>query len=833
MTPAASPENEPDRRKWIGFWSMILQQTQNAFNDKAAQFILVPLAGAVGAKVFGMPVEDAAGIMIALPFVLFAPLAGWLSDRFSKRDVMLGAAIAQLAILVWIFGSVWMRNMPMALLGFFALAVQSAFFGPAKVGINKELVGSRHLGFAAGVQQMMTMLAILVGQIAMGFLFDHRFVSGGGTDDSAWRAAAGPLFVIMLFGIPAIVLALIVPRVPAQGARKLTATTCIEHFTHLRELWSDAPLRLASFGVAFFWGFAAFLNLWSIKIAYTLTRGGEGFGTLQSWFMAAAGLGMAGGFGFASWLLRKRIELGWVPIAGVAMTATAVALALVDPLGSLQLLENGSAAAPRCLFLWTIGLLAFFAALFLAPLNAWMQDRYPADKRGELQSAVNLQDCLAGIIAVACIAIGLKVMHALDPLAAYRNELLIAAGFCGLMTVGIIRLLPSDFIRVVALTLLGTFYRIRGVDARHLPEKGGVFLLPNHVTWADAFFLSAASPRPIRFVMDANYMRHAPIRWFCTLFNTVPIAIGKPREALRVAAEAIAAGDVVCLFPEGQLTRTGTLQPLQRGCELIARQAGAPVVPVWMDGAWGSIFSFERNRFFRKRPYRVPYGIGIAFGAPIDGKDARLDDILRGLLEASRAAVASRLPAWRDKPAITANGYQLGQINALPRRETIARLDSDPEIEALPAFPAFARLFRCRLESHRSPAAAHQSRWVGGDALRAAIEAGAKPVESAVFFDFGSRATEPLEAGGWTHCPCLAVDGVIISMSFPDPPAPPKFDSTAHAQHGRREGTFGPLLPGFAVSEDGRSVCGPATGNHPLALPEGVRVDDEAFVRFA
>src|SRR5690606_7379370 len=122
--------------------------------------------------------------------------------------------------------------------------------------------------------------------------------------------------------------------------------------------------------------------------------------------------------------------------------------------------------------------------------------------------------------------------------------------------------------------------------------------------------------------------------------------------------------------------------------------------------------------------------------------------------------------------------------------------------------------------------------WVGGNALRQAIEKGARRAGAAVFFDFGSRAAEPLEADGWTHCPCLAVDGVIISMSFPDPPAPPKFDSTARRQKGRKEGTFGPLLPGFAISEDGRSVSGPATGNYPLALPEGVRIDDEAFVRF-
>jgi len=161
---APETEGEPTKRQWLGYWSMIVQQTQNAFNDKAAQFILVPLGGAVG-----YAVESAAGLMIALPFVLFAPLAGWMSDRFSKRTVLLGSAIAQVAILALICTAVLWKNMPLALVGFFLLATQAAFFSPAKFGINKELVGSKRLGFAAGVQQMMAMLALLAGQIVAGW----------------------------------------------------------------------------------------------------------------------------------------------------------------------------------------------------------------------------------------------------------------------------------------------------------------------------------------------------------------------------------------------------------------------------------------------------------------------------------------------------------------------------------------------------------------------------------------------------------------------------------------------------------------------------------------
>ncbi len=151
--------------------------------------------------------------------------------------------------------------------------------------------------------------------------------------DSAWNAALVPLSVLAVASVPGLVIAWAIPRVPAQGGPGFSAKLAVSHFANLADLWRDLPLRRASFGVAFFWGFAAFINLWSVKIAKGLTGGGEGFGTMSSVFMAAASLGMAAGFGFASFLLRKRIELGWVPAAGIAMTLSAVTLAFIPPGG--------------------------------------------------------------------------------------------------------------------------------------------------------------------------------------------------------------------------------------------------------------------------------------------------------------------------------------------------------------------------------------------------------------------------------------------------------------------------------------------------------------------
>jgi acyl-[acyl-carrier-protein]-phospholipid O-acyltransferase/long-chain-fatty-acid--[acyl-carrier-protein] ligase len=813
---------------------MIVQQTQNALNDKLAQFILIPLGGAVAVS---MPVETYAGLLISLPFVLFAPLAGWVGDRYSKRDVMLGAAVAQLAILIWISWAVGARQLGLAMSGFFALAAQSAFFSPAKFGITKELVGSRHVGFGASLQQMTAMLAILAGQILAGWWFDVRYREAGGVPEVAWAAARLPLWVLTATAVPTLLLALIIPRVPAQGGGPLTPGLLVGHFIGLADLWRRPGLRRASFGVAFFWGFAAFINLWSVKLAKFMTAGGPGFGTLSSQFMAAASLGMAVGFGVAAWMLRRRIELGWVPVAGLGMALLACALAFISP-------ESWT-------FLALLVALSFCAAIFLSPLNAWLQDTYPADKRGELQASVNLQDCLAGIIAVATLQLIPMVLEpcGVPPWLVYRLEIGAAGLLCVLMTWFIIRLLPGDFMRVLGISLVRSIYHLRAVNPDRLPASGGVLLLPNHVTWADSFFISAACRRPVRFVMDEAFMARPAIRWFVSLFDTVTIRRDQPREAIRIVIEGLRAGDVMCLFPEGQLTRTGSLCRLQRGCELIARKAGHPLIPLWCDGSWGSIFSFERGRFFRKWPYRLlRHEIRSAFGEALDPATVTLAGLREALGKAAAEAHEARFhsAAWshrvphRDRDRWLAlspetrrrlwiNGYQAGQLQAIRRHRPFFALAAETAAGTLPAgFSAFSRLFKADLTP------CHQCHgnggdWVGGDTLRGLLET-TPPDGKITFYDFSSRSLQPLAVPGVRHCPCLAVGGLIIAMSMPDPPL-----TAAHqdAQTGTKPGSYGKLLPGWFTSRDpdgSLRAHGPAAPADGTPLPGHLTLDDEGYL---
>jgi acyl-[acyl-carrier-protein]-phospholipid O-acyltransferase/long-chain-fatty-acid--[acyl-carrier-protein] ligase len=176
------------------------------------------------------------------------------------------------------------------------------------------------------------------------------------------------------------------------------------------------------------------------------------------------------------------------------------------------------------------------------------------------------------------------------------------------------------------------FYRVDTLGLDNLPS-GGFLLLPNHISWVDAVVLQLACPRPIRYVIDQEYYHKPILHPFLRVLGCIPITSRKSHSAIRAATEKIAEGEIVCVFPEGRLERTGTLLRLQRGYELIARHANAAVVPVWLDQLWGSIFSFQGGRFFRKFPKRIPYPVTIAFGKPLEADTADIATVREELLK--------------------------------------------------------------------------------------------------------------------------------------------------------------------------------------------------------
>jgi acyl-[acyl-carrier-protein]-phospholipid O-acyltransferase / long-chain-fatty-acid--[acyl-carrier-protein] ligase len=189
--------------------------------------------------------------------------------------------------------------------------------------------------------------------------------------------------------------------------------------------------------------------------------------------------------------------------------------------------------------------------------------------------------------------------------------------------------------------LFRCFYRLTVLGIENLP-KGGFLLLPNHITWIDAIVLQLACPRPIRYVIDQDFYRKRVLRPFLRLVGCIPIDVRHSLPAVRAATEKIGEGEIVCLFPEGQLERAGTLLRLRRGYELIARHSNAVVLPVWLDQLWGSIFSFQGGKFFRKLPKRIPYPVTVAFGRPLEAKAADVATVREHLLKLGEACYSRR-----------------------------------------------------------------------------------------------------------------------------------------------------------------------------------------------
>ncbi len=408
----------------------------------------------------------------------------------------------------------------------------------------------------------------------------------------------------------------------------------------------------------------------------------------------------------------------------------------------------------------------------------------------------------------------------------------------------------ARLIRKLGTALTRRIYRIRTVHPERLPRSGGALLLPNHVTLADSFFIATAANRDIRFVMDDAFTSNRWIRSFTKLFETVMIRREHAIEAIRTVIDAIGRGDLICLFPEGQLTRTGSLCPLQRGFTLITRKTGThPVIPAWCDGSWGSLFSFERGRFLAKFPRRGAKGLFVAFGNPIPPGECSPRRVRDAMLEASADAITARFhchpvgsrllhkftipgqssPHPDEVRRFLANGHQIGMLNALPWRNRIRFLADDPVPRGLHGpLTAFAILFGAKTvpQTRFNPSAG--GCWIGGERLRDAIRS-SPPDAPTRFLDFGNDATRMTPLPQLTHLPCLAIAERVVSMSLPDPP-PPAED--VPPQHGTRTGSRGRLLPGWfpLTPDDGRgSLKGPAAPEG-IRLPEGWLVDDEGFV---
>ncbi len=258
------------------------------------------------------------------------------------------------------------------------------------------------------------------------------------------------------------------------------------------------------------------------------------------------------------------------------------------------------------------------------PVNALIQHRPPESNKGGIIAAANLLSFVGIALSAGVYYIFTNFIH-LDP----REVILAASVITGVGTVYVLMLLPEWFGRLILFFLTHTIYRVKVIGRENFPDKTGALLVCNHMSFADAALLIASTDRPIRFVMYQGIYDNPIVKPFAKMIKAIPISDElHPRDMIRslhTASEALRQREIVCIFAEGQITRTGQLLPFRRGLERIMKDVNVPIIPVSLDGIWGSIFRFDLGRFLWKRPRYIPYPVTVTFGKPMASTSSALE----------------------------------------------------------------------------------------------------------------------------------------------------------------------------------------------------------------
>lgn len=580
-----------------GFLGLLATQLLGATNDNVLRWLVVP----IGKELAG-PGQEAmalsAGLAcFVLPYLLLAGPAGYLADRFSKRNVIVTMKAAEVAIMLLGVAAILAGNIYVLFSAVALMGAHSALYAPAKFGCIPELVRPDRISAANGAMGVTTVAAIVLGTVAGNYLYDFTRPLG----QHQWWYSAATLLALAALGCAASLL--IPPLKAADPTRRFSPNIAGQVLGELKHLMHNRSLARVAVGIAFFWLLASLFQL-NVDVYGTTTLGlpQREVGPLLGVLALGVGLGSVA----AGLLSAGRVELGLVPLAATGVAAS-----------SMLLFTSGGSVAWTCTWLCTLG---FSAGLFDVPMNSYLQHRSPSATRGSLLAATNFLTFSAMLLSAGLFSlVRMPLLPGGQPLLDARGVFLVAGVLTLPVALYALLLLPQATIRLVVWLASKTIYRVRVLGRENLPNEGGALLVANHLTWIDGVLLLLTSSRPIRMVVSAQYVRGWWVAWLARLMGAIPIEPGRKSvaTALRSAKAALEAGELVCIFPEGRLSRTGQLLAFQPGFLSIVKSSGAPVLPVYLDGLWGSIFSFAEGKFFWKWPRRWPYPVWIHFGHPI------------------------------------------------------------------------------------------------------------------------------------------------------------------------------------------------------------------------
>ena len=579
-----------ERRFAPFFWTQFL----GAMNDnvfKNGMIIFMAFGGMTLAGMDANVLVNAAGAVFILPFVLFSAFAGQLADKYEKTRVIRGVKIFEIVVMALAAVGFITANLGILFMCLFAMGLHSTLFGPVKYAIMPQALHNDELVGGNALVESGTFVAILVGTIAGGVLVALK--------------PSGPMFVAVATITLAVIGYLVSRAIPAALATdptlKLNWNPFTETAANLRIAAKNIVVWRSMLGISWLWFYGAMLLNQFANMSKDVLGGNEQVATL---LLAVFAVGVAVGSLLCERLSGKKVEIGLVPFGSIGMSVFAIDLYFatkgLHPIGQSGAMEFiGKSEHWRVVF--DLFMLSVSGGLYSVPLYALIQERSDESHRSRIIAANNILNAIF-MVTSAVLAIVLIKFAGFDV-----PKLILTIGILNALVAAYIYTLTPEFLlRFICWILISFVYRLRVKGLENIPDKGPVIVVANHVSYVDALVITAACRRPIQFVMDHAIFKTPVLAWVFRQMKAIPIASAKDDPAMMEKAfervkQALAEGEVVCIFPEGKLTKDGEMNPFRPGIERIVAQTGAPVVPLALRGLWGSFFSRTTNGVAFKR----------------------------------------------------------------------------------------------------------------------------------------------------------------------------------------------------------------------------------------
>jgi len=532
------------------------------------------------------------GALFILPFLLFSATAGQVTDKYDKTRVIRFVKNLEIAIMLLAAFGFWTTEVHSLLACVFLMGLHSTIFGPVKYAYLPQHLNERELTGGNGMVEMGTFVAILLGQVAGGLLVG---IPGVGPHYVALACVA-----VALIGRAT---AQFVPPSPSTDPNlRINWNPVTETWRNLNLARGNIVVFRSLLGISWMWFFGAvFLSMFP-SFAKEVLHGNE---QVASLLLVVFSVGIGTGSLLCEMLSKRHVEIGLVPLGAIGMSVFAIDLYFASR-GLPSSAELGAADFVSRPAHWRVmadlALLSLFAGLYSVPMYALIQMRSMPSHRARIIAANNILNALFMIASAIIVGVLLKAGLTIP-------QVFLLTGLANaVVAFYIFMLVPEYLLRFIAFLATRFVYRFKVRGDQHIPTQGAAILVCNHVSFVDPVLMMAASPRPIRFIMDHQIFKTPVLGWFFKLAKAIPIASQRDNPAIYEAAFAAARraldeGELLCIFPEGAITRDGELGEFKGGVMKLLESNPVPVVPLALQNLWGSFFS-RKDGGAMSKPFR-------------------------------------------------------------------------------------------------------------------------------------------------------------------------------------------------------------------------------------